>query len=176
MIRILTFVLLAMLTASAWGQELKVGFVNVQRAISLSKHGKEARETFRNAIKAREQALRKEQLAIDKERKTLEKQAVLMKESERTKAQRRFQLRLRDYERQKRDIQEELRLREREMTDQILKDLHEVISEVGKTGKFTMILERGQLLYTDKGTDITDEVIKRYDKRFRKDAAADKKK
>ena len=175
MIRILTFVLLAMLTTPAWGQELKVGFVNVQKAISLSKHGQKARETFRSAVKAREQALRKEQLVIEKERKTLEKQAVLMKESERTKAQRRFQLRLRDYERKKRDIQEELRLREREMTDQILKDLHKVISEVGKTGRFTMILERGQLLYTDKGTDITDEVIKLYDERFQNDTANDKK-
>ena len=176
MIRILTFVLLAMLTASAWGQELKVGFVNVQKAISLSKRGEKARGAFQSAVRAREQALRKEQLAIEKERKTLEKQAVLMKESERTKAQRRFQLRLRDYERKKRDIQEELRLREREMTDEILKDLQKVITEVGKTGKFTMILERSQVLYTDKGTDITDEVIKRYNERFQNDAAGDKKK
>ena len=176
MIRILTFFLLAVLTSSAWGQELKVGFVNVQKAISQSKRGEQARETFQRAVKAREQALRKEQAAIEKERRTLEKQAVLMKESERAKAQRRFQLRVRDFERKKRDMQDELRLREREMTDEILKDLQKVIAEVGKTGKFTMILERGQLLYTDKGTDITDDVIKLYNERFRNNTADDKKK
>ena len=31
-----------------------------------------------------------------------------------------------------------------------------------------MILERSQLLYTDKGTDITDDVIELYNKRFQK--------
>ena len=167
MIRIFMVVLLAVLTTPAWGQDLKVGFVNIQKAISQSKRGASARETFQSAIKAREEALRKEQRVIEKEKQQLEKQAVLMKESERAKAQRRFQLRVRDYERQMRDVREELGLKEREMTNEILKDLQKVIIEVGKTGKFTMILERSQLLYTDKGTDITDDVIKLYNERFK---------
>ena len=176
MIRIFTLVLLAMLTASGWAQDLKVGFVNIQKAISQSKRGEKARETFRGAIKAKEQALLTEKQAIENERRKLEKQAVLMKESERVKAQRRFQVRVRDYERKTRDVREELSLREREMTDEILKDLQKVIIEVGKTGKFTMILERSQLLYTDKGTDITDDVIKLYNERFKNSTAADDKK
>ena len=89
-----------------------------------------------------------------------------MKASERAKAQRRLQLRVRDWERSMRDVREELSLRERELTDEILKDLQKIIGELGKTGKFTMILERSQLLYTDKGTDVTDEVIKLYNERF----------
>ncbi len=176
MIRIFMVVLLAMATGSAWGQDLKVGFVNVQKAISQSQRGEKARETFQSAVKAKEQALRKEQAAIEKERTTLAKQAVLMKEAERTKAQRRVQRLRRDFERKARDVREELAVKEREMTDEILKDLQKVIAEVGKTGKFTMILERSQLLYTDKGTDITDDVIKLYNERFQNSTAGDKKK
>lgn len=175
-IRILMVVLLAMGTSSAWGQELKVGFVNVQKAISQSKRGEKARETFQSAVRAREQALRKEQAAIQEERKTLAKQAVLMKEAERARAQRRIQRLVRDYERKTRDVREELAVKEREMTDEILKDLQKIIAEVGKTGKFTMILERSQLLYTDKGTDITDDVVKLYNERFQDNTAGDKKK
>ena len=176
MIRILMVVLLATAAGSAWGQELKVGFVNVQKALSQSKRGEKARETFRNDVKAREQALRKEQLAIEKERQTLAKQGRLMKEAERTKAQRRIQRRMRDYERKTRDVREELTAKEREMTNEILKDLQKVITELGKIGKFTMILERSQLLYTDKGTDITDDVIKLYNERFQNSTAGNKKK
>lgn len=163
-----------MLATPAWGQELKIGFVNLQRAMSQSTRGKGARETFQTAIKDRQEALLKEKTAIEKQRQNLTKQAVLMKESERVKAQRRFQLRVRDYERKMRDVQDELRLREREITDEILKDLQKIIGEVGKTGRFTMILERGQLLYTDKGTDITDDVIQLYNERFQ-DKTIDKK-
>ena len=173
--RIFMVVLLAILTTPAWSQELKVGFVNIQKAISQSKRGESARETFQSAIKAKEETLRKEKQTIERQKQNLEKQAILMKESERVKAQRRFQLRVRDYERKMRDVREELALREREMTDEILKDLQKVITEVGKTGKFTMILERSQLLYTDKGTDITDDVIKLYNERFQNKPANKKK-
>ena len=168
------FVLVLGLTLSlapAWGQELKVGFVNLQKAISQSQGGKSARQKFQAALKDKQEALLKEQTAIEKERRDLQKQAVLMKESERAKAQLRFQRRVRDYEREKRDVQEELALREREITDEILKDLQKIVAEVGKTGKFTMILERSQLLYTDKGTDITDEVIRLYNERIQSDPA-----
>ncbi len=160
---------LALLTVPAWGQELKVGFVSLQKAISESKSGQSARESFQTAIKERQEALLKEKQAIESRRKDLEKQAVLMKESERAKAQREFQLRVRDYERKTRDMREELALREQEVTNSILKDLQKVIAEVGKTGRFTMILEQGQLLYTDKGIDITDEVIRLYNERFQND-------
>ena len=166
-IRILLVVLLpAALVGSAWGQELKVGFVNLQKAMSQSKRGQAARATFQADLKDKQVALQKEKAAIEKQRTDLEKQAVLMKASERARAQRRLQLRARDWERNMRDVREELALRERELTDEILKDLQKIIGELGKTGKFTMILERSQMLYTDKGTDVTDDVIKLYNERY----------
>lgn len=172
--RVCAVLLLTLLLTPAWGQELKVGFVNLQRAISLSERGKNARAQFQASVKDKQDALRKEQQAIEKEQRDLQKQGVLMKESERAKAQLRFQRRVRDYERDKRDMQEELALREREVTDDILKDLQKIIAELGKTGKFTMILERSQLLYTDKGTDVTDDVIKLFNERFKKTVDKDR--
>ena len=165
-IRVLVVVLLATLTVPAWGQELKVGFVNLQKAVSRSQRGKDARAAFQADLKDKQEVLNKEKNAIEKQQKDLEKQALLMKESERTKARRRLQLRVRDWERQMKDVREDLALRERELTDEILKDLQKIIGETGKTGKFTMILETSQLLYIDKGTDITDAVIKLYNERY----------
>lgn len=46
----------------------------------------------------------------------------------------------------------------------ILKGLEKAVTEVGKKEKFTLILERSQVLYTDQGVDITDMVISRYDR------------
>jgi len=164
-IRLFIAVLVVFLTVPAMGQELKVGLVNIQRAVSQSKRGEKARETFQRAQKDKQATLLKEQQSIKRDKQRLDKQAALMKEGERIKVQRRFQLRVRDYERRIRDGREELALREREMTDEILKELQKVITEIGKTGNFAMILERGQVLYTDKGTDITDDVIRLYNER-----------
>jgi Skp family chaperone for outer membrane proteins len=51
------------------------------------------------------------------------------------------------------------------MTADILKELEGVISELGKAEKFTLILERSQLLYSDQAIDVTNKVIDLYNAR-----------
>jgi outer membrane protein len=63
------------------------------------------------------------------------------------------------------DYQQHLRQREGEMTGDILKELEKIVSEVGKAEKFTLILERSQILYSDQGIDITNKVIEAYNSR-----------
>jgi Skp family chaperone for outer membrane proteins len=58
-----------------------------------------------------------------------------------------------------------LRQKENEMTGLILRDLEKVVAEVGKNEKFTLILERSQVLYTDQGIDITTKVIDLFNSR-----------
>jgi hypothetical protein len=45
------------------------------------------------------------------------------------------------------------------MMSDILKELEQIVTEVGKADKFTLILERSQILYSDQGIDITNKVI-----------------
>ena len=62
-------------------------------------------------------------------------------------------------------MQQSLRQKEGQMTSDILKDLEKIVDEVGKTEKFTLILERSQILYSDQGIDITNKVIEVYNSR-----------
>ena len=59
-----------------------------------------------------------------------------------------------NYQRNARDLQEELDGKQREAQDAILKDLMGVIAEIGRNEKFTFILEKSQLLYSDQAIDI----------------------
>jgi Skp family chaperone for outer membrane proteins len=54
------------------------------------------------------------------------------------------------------------------MTRDILKELEKIVNEVGKAEKFTLILERSQILYSDQGIDITNKVIEVYNSRAKK--------
>jgi Skp family chaperone for outer membrane proteins len=51
---------------------------------------------------------------------------------------------------------------------EILKELEQVVSELGKNEKFTVILEKTQILYSDQATDITTKVIEAYNSRVKK--------
>jgi Skp family chaperone for outer membrane proteins len=54
------------------------------------------------------------------------------------------------------------------MMAEILKELEQVVTEVGKADKFTLILERSQILYSDQAIDITNKVIDAYNTRMKK--------
>jgi outer membrane protein len=66
------------------------------------------------------------------------------------------------------DYQQELQLKNNEMMSDILKELEKIVNEVGKAEKFTLILERSQILYSDQGIDITSKVIETYNNRAKK--------
>jgi Skp family chaperone for outer membrane proteins len=54
---------------------------------------------------------------------------------------------------------------EGEFLKKMLKELEVVTSEFGKSGKYQLILEkRSGIIYADDSHDVTDELIKAYDK------------
>ena len=158
---IFLFLLLAVPVRSQEG--VKIGFVDLDRALNESRAGKIALEKLQTKIKETESSLLKEKQDLERLRTDIEKKGLLLKETERRKLEKEFQRRVRNYQREMRDSQEELNQRKNELMADILKGLEKVVTAIGKNEKFTLILERSQVLYTDQGVDITDRVIKRYD-------------
>jgi outer membrane protein len=156
--------LFLLLAVPVWGQEgVKIGFVDLDRALNESRAGRSALEKLQTKVKETESRLLKEKQDLERLRSDIDKKGLLLKEVERRNLEKEFQRRVRNYQREMRDSQEELNQRKNELMADILKGLEKVVTEVGKKGKFTLILERSQVLYTDQGVDITDTVIKRYD-------------
>lgn len=156
--------LFLLLAVPVWGQEgVKIGFVDLDRALNESRAGRSALEKLQTKVKETESRLLKEKQELERLRSDIDKKGLLLKEVERRNLEKEFQRRVRNYQREMRDSQEELNQRKNELMADILKGLEKVVTEIGKKEKFTLILERGQVLYTDQGVDITDTVIKRYD-------------
>lgn len=156
--------LFLLLAVPVWGQEgVKIGFVDLDRALNESRAGRSALEKLQTKVKETESRLLKEKQELERLRSDIDKKGLLLKEVERRNLEKEFQRRVRNYQREMRDSQEELNQRKNELMADILKGLEKVVTRIGKKEKFTLILERGQVLYTDQGVDITDTVIKRYD-------------
>lgn len=162
----LLVLLFALLTSPAWPQEkLKFGVVDIQRVIGESQAGQAAKDKFRTQVKKVETDLLKEKQEVERLKSDFDKKSPLMKEEDRKNAEKEIQKRERAYVLSARDFQEELRQREGEMTTEIFKDIVKIVSDMGKSEKYSLILERSQIPYSDEEIDITKKVIDLYNSR-----------
>ena len=146
-------------------QQIKIGLIDVQRVLSDSNAGKKAREKFQVQVKKTEADLMRQKQEVEKLKADMDKKGPLLRDDDRKNLEKELQRKYVNYQRDMRDSQEELQQKEREMTAEILKELETVVTEVGKNEKFTMILERSQLLYGDQAVDITTKVVELYNSR-----------
>jgi len=152
----------------AFGEEaLKIAYVDMQKALNQCEAGKDAKRQISAEVEKIQKEFAGKQKELEKIKEDLEKRGFVLSESVRQQKERDYQAKLRDLQRLQRDYEEDLRRKDRELSDRILKNLEAIIKKMGEDGKYTLILERNQptVIYISKGLDLTDEVIKRIDKK-----------
>jgi len=149
-------------------ERVKIGFIDIQRVIAESQAGKRAKDRFQAQVKKAEADLQKERQDLERLRNDIDKKGQLLKEEERRNMEADFQKRSVNLQRTLGDYQQDLRQKENQMMSDILKELEVIVNEVGKAEKFTLILERSQILYSDQGIDITNKVIETFNSRTKK--------
>ncbi len=149
-------------------ERIKIGFIDIQRIIAESQAGKKAKDRFQAQVKKAEADVQKERQDLERLKSDLDKKGPLLKEEERRNLEADFQKRSVSLQRTMGDYQQDLQRKNNEMMAEILKELEQVVTEVGKAEKFTLILERSQILYSDQATDITSRVIEVYNSRVKK--------
>ncbi len=149
-------------------ERIKIGYIDIQKVISESQAGKRARDRFQAQVKKAEGDILKERQDIERLKSDLDKKGPLLKDEERRNIEIDLQKRSVNLQRSMSDHQQELQVKNNEMMSEILKELEKIVNEVGRAEKFTLILERSQILYSDQGIDITSKVIESYNSRAKK--------
>ena len=149
-------------------ERIKIGYIDIQRVIAESQAGKRARDRFQAQVKKAEGDILKERQDIERLKSDLDKKGPLLKDEERRNLEADLQKRSVILQRSMSDYQQDLQVKNNEMMSDILKELEKIVNEVGKAEKFTLILERSQILYSDQGIDITSKVIETYNSRAKK--------
>jgi outer membrane protein len=163
---VLVLVGLGLIASPVMAQTQKIGYVDLQKALNLSAAGKEAKEKIKAKVQSYDAEVQQRQEELKKLKDDLEKQAMLLSEEARNAKERDYQQKVKDYQRFTKDIQETLQQTDADLTRKILENLLKVVQDLGKSGGFTIILEKTEssLVYADENIDITDEVIKAFDK------------
>ncbi len=145
--------------------DTKIAYVDLQKALNLSKAGAQAKSDIGVQVKKYEAEFKTKQEKLMKMKGELEKQAVLLSDSAKAEKEREFQKNVVDLQRFQKDVKQELQQQDAELTKQILNELYVVLQKIGKDGSYTMILEKneGAVIYAAENIDLTNELIKAYD-------------
>jgi outer membrane protein len=144
--------------------DVKIGYVDLQRALNESSAGKKAKEDFRGQVDRLESQLKGKKEELDKLKSDLETKGTVMADAQRKKLETEFEQKRLDLKRRFEDSQQELQKKDQELTGRIIQDLQAIIKEVGDRDGYTLILELGSspVLYYKKSADITDDVLSAY--------------
>jgi len=161
----LVTLIVSFLALNSYAQQLRFGFVDLNRALNECDRGKEAIRILEGMVKEKQALIDKKGEEISKLEEELSKQSAVLNPETLKEKQERLERLKKEYKRMVEDSNEELEKRRNEFMHAILTDLRRLIKEIGKEKGYTAIFEKakgGPVLYAPEGLDITDELIKRF--------------
>ena len=147
-------------------QAMKIGYVDVQRAIQEVEEGKAARARLQDELKQKRGDPERKRAELEKLKADYDKQAPVLSEDAKRKKQEELQKAFVDAQQGASQMQEELTGKEQEAMQNISKRLIQVVAEVSDKESFTFVIDKAALLYAPAASDVTNEVVRRYNERF----------
>lgn len=148
-------------STSVFAADLKLGYIDMQRALKGSDAGKEAQEQLAAKVKKYQDEINVKQEDLKKLKEELEKQGTLLSDSARATKEKDYQNKLKDFQRFTKDAQDELQAKDEELTRKILGGMEKVIQDYGHKKGYTFIFVKNEtMLFYDEKADLTDEVLK----------------
>lgn len=145
--------------------EVKIGYVDMQKAIQSTDAGKKAKTELEGEFEKKKKDLQKKEADLKKMGEDLEKKKSVLSEEALGKKQAEFQEEMIKYRDNLSKSQLEIQKKERDLTAPILEKMKKVIEKVAKDKGYGFIIENSAMvLYADKGADLTDDVIKAFEK------------
>ncbi|BAU48185.1 membrane protein [Sulfurifustis variabilis] len=155
--------LFALLAAPAWA-ELKVGYVNAVKVIEEAPQGEAALKKLEAEFGPRDKKLVAMQGRIKQLEDELEKNALLLKDTERRSKEHEIVVLKRDLRRATQEFREDYNLRRNEELASLQKLVFNAIVEIAKQESYDLILHEGTI-YASKKVDLTEKVLKRLGKK-----------
>ena len=156
------------LFAGAARAEVKLGFVDLQRALNEVEEGKTAKAALKHDFDEKQKQLDGKKAEFEKLKTEFEKQSVVL--ADQAKREKAADLDRKALELQQFfvQLQKDLSERERDMTRGIFEKMAAIVREIAEAEGFSMVLERTDagLVYAQTSLDLTNELIRKYNARY----------
>jgi outer membrane protein len=148
----------------AQAQSMKIGVVDMQRALNETEDGRKAKASLKKVFEERQKQLDKAQNDLKAMKESLEKQANVLARDVLAKKAEEYQKALVDLQTTYMEFQKELGSKEGELTKDIIERMQRIMRRVGQTDGYSLIVERSEagVVYVPTNYDLTDVLIQRY--------------
>ena len=144
--------------AGAVAVDLKLGYVNVVRIIEQAPQGDAALKKLESEFGPRDRELRGMRDKVKKLEEELDKNALVLKDSERRSKERELLDLRRSLKRATQEFREDYNLRRNEELESLQKVVYRAIVDIAKSEKFDLIIHEGAVFASDR-IDITEKVL-----------------
>lgn len=149
---------LVLAPAVASANELKIGFVNLERIMRESAPAVKAYKKLEKEFSSRETDLKKITEQIRNKQTELDKGGLTMPETERRNKERETVKLQQDFQRMQREYREDLNARKNEELAGIQERVYSTIQKIADSDKYDAVLQ--EAVYYNPKLDITDKVLK----------------
>ena len=154
----------------------KIATISIQKILGNSKVALDAQKILQTEVDKYQAKFKADEDALTAMKNDIEKKGSVWSDEVRAEKEREYQKKLRDYGLKTDDAKQEMQQLEKRHMEPILKQLNDIIAEVGKKNGYSLILEntmkglrnRTGLLYADDALDISDQIQKELDSRLKK--------
>ncbi len=156
--------LLASSPIAAHAEEVKLGYVDLQRALNETEDGRKAKANLKKIFDAKQKELDEQQETLKKDIEDLNKKKTLLPAEKVREKESELQERMQKVQQTYMRHQQDLSGKEQEATAKIFERMSKIITKIATAENFTMVLDRQQsaVLFAKPHLDLTNELIRRY--------------
>jgi len=140
----------------------KIGVVDLQRVLLVSKPGKTAQADLKKQGGEIEEDFKAKEIEIRKLKERLEREALVMSREMREEKEREYRIKIGDFKMLQKKRITELKELENRLVQRIRDDLIGIIEETGKKEGYLLIIDKAVAYYYPTTIDITDKIIQVY--------------
>jgi outer membrane protein len=151
----------------------RVGVIDPQTVIEKSKAGSRALAGLKEHAQARETVMKNDQKELEKLQEELNSASSTLSDDEKKSRQNRFSEKLQEWQKRGQEFQAELAQKQKDLVQEYMKKIQQATSTVAKRHGFDVVIDKGSentlkiVLYHRDGLDLTNEVVKEFNKRFK---------
>lgn len=144
---------------------VKVGYVDLNRALNEVNQGKTAKAQLEADGKAKKQKLEILQNDLKKMKEDLDKQKLILSAEAMRQKEMEFQQKFGELQKTSMEFEREFSEKEATFIKPISDKMQLVIQDLGKAEGYTLIVPKEMALYSVSGSDVTDKVIAAFNKK-----------
>lgn len=160
--RVTLFVVLMLGASTAFAEEVKIGYVDMQRALNETDDGRKAKAQLKKVFDQKQKELDEQQEELKKAIEDLDKKRTLLPADKVREKETELQTRMQKVQQTYMRHQQDLSAKEQEATAKIFERMNRIIAKIAATENFSMIFDRAGVVFAKSHLDLTNELIRRY--------------